>query len=214
MRWPVARPRATPHGAYDYQRALRRHHGIDLAGRRGTVVVAPERIEVIATGRGLSTSRKVTGAVERSAHPLAAGVGLTGYGPGAILAVGLNTGMVHVFGHLDDAALPAVGATLDEGAPLGTISRVRHVHWEVRKPDAYPWPRASRGDDVYDPAAVIEAANRLPFSGPDAPPPAATSTWLQNATDAVRTQARAQAAGEVALVVVALVVFGLRRRRR
>ena len=213
MRWPVARPRATPHGAYDYQRALRRHHGVDLAGRPGTVVVAPERIEVIATGRGLSTSRTPTGTVERSGHRLAVGVGLTGYGPGAVLAVGLDTGMVHVFGHLDAAALPAVGTTLDEGAPIGTISRVGHVHWEVRKPDAYPWPRSSRGDDVYDPAAVIEAANHLPFSGPAAPPPAATSTWLQAATDEVRARARAQAVGEVALVVVGLLFFAARRRR-
>lgn len=214
MRWPVATPRATPHGAYDYQRALRRHHGIDLAGRRGTVVVAPERIEVIATGRGLSTSRKVTGAVERSAHPLAAGVGLTGYGPGAILAVGLNTGMVHVFGHLDDAALPAVGATLDEGAPLGTISRVGHVHWEVRKPDAYPWPRATRGADTADPEVWLAAARALPFqAAPDVDALDAATSTVRAVARKLAADVRARAVGEVAMVALLALLLGGRRRR-
>lgn len=212
-RWPVDKVKATPHGAYDYQRATRRHHGIDLAGKRGTVVVAPERLLVLATGRGLSTSHKVQGVMERSGHALARGVGLAGYGPGAVLALGLDTGMVHVLGHLDDGALPAVGSTVEEGATVGTVSRVGHVHWEVRKPDSHPWPRARRGDDTYDPAAYLEAAARLPFTA-DATAPTSTPravAWLDKATTTIRAAARASAAAEVTLLVLVALALGRRR---
>lgn len=216
-RWPVDAPRATPHGAYAYPRRRRDHHGIDLAGARGTAVYAPEPLTVIAVGRGLSTSGKRQGRVERSGDALAVGVGLAGYGPAAVLARGAS-GIVHVFGHLEDAALPAVGAALGEGDLVGTVSRVGHVHWETRKPDAYPWPRATRGADTYDPAVWLDAMARLPFQA-DAPA-APDVDALDAATAAVRAVARkvaadvrAHAVGEVVLVALLALLLGGRRRR-
>lgn len=202
-RWPVDAPRATPHGAYAYPRRKRDHHGIDLAGARGTVVYAPEAMTVIAVGRGLSTSGKRTGVVERSGDPLAAGVGLAGYGPGAVLARGAS-GLVHVLGHLDDGALPAAGAELDEGAVVGTISRVGHVHWEVRKPDAYPWPRARRGVDTADPEVWLAAARSMPFQAPviDAPDLDAATSTVRAVARKLAADVRARAVGEVVLVVL------------
>jgi len=212
-RWPVDTVQVTPHGAYAYQRTRRRHHGVDLAGQRGTLVRAPERLAVLIVARGNSPGHARAGTVERSADRLARGVRLDGYGPAAVMARGLDTGMVHVLGHLEPAALPTVDATLEEGAPVGTISRVGHVHWEVRQRDRYPWPRADRGDDTYDPGAWLEAATHLPFSSP------ATHDWLVDATDAARatvtavtSRARERAAGEVlGLVVLALLLGGRRR---
>lgn len=212
--WPVAVPRVTPHGAYAYPRPRRAHHGLDLGGARGTVVVAPEALTVLAVGRGLSTSHKPAGRVERGTSPLAVGVGLGGYGPAAVLALGAS-GVVHVLGHLEDAALPAVGAQLGEGAAVGTISRVRHVHWEVRRADAHPWPRASRARDTYDPAVWLSTVRGLPFAA-DGPPPAtvlALATRLARATSAVRAELEARAVGEVGLVVLVVLGLALGRRR-
>ena len=210
-RWPVDAPRATPHGAYAYPRRKRDHHGIDLGGKRGTVVYAPEAMTVIASGRGLSTSGKRTGTVTRSGDALAVGVGLAGYGPGAVLARGAS-GLVHVLGHLDDSALPSAGAELADGAVVGTISRVGHVHWEVRKPDAYPWPRATRGADTADPEVWLAAMRALPFQA--APPvdalDAATAT-VRAAARKLAADVRARAVGEV--VLLAALALGGRRRR-
>lgn len=143
---PVAVMQVTPHGAYNYPRARRNHHGIDLAGKAGTLVYAPEDLVVLAVRRGAR--------VERSASPLAAGVGLRGYHPAAVLALG-RSGVVHVLGHLDDAGpLPAPGQSITEGAIVGQIgAKVNHVHWEVRDGQRYPWPRARRGADTFDPIA-------------------------------------------------------------
>lgn len=210
-RWPVDAPRTTPHGAYAYPRRRRDHHGIDLAGKPGTVVYAPEALTVIAVGRGLSTSGKRTGTVARSGDPLAVGVGLAGYGPGAVLARGAS-GLVHVLGHLDDSALPAAGAELAEGAVVGTISRVAHVHWEVRKPDAYPWPRARRGADTADPEVWLAAARALPFqAAPDVDELDAATSTVRAAARKLAADVRARAVGEVVLVV--LLALAASRRR-
>lgn len=214
-RWPVDAPRTTPHGAYAYPRRRRDHHGVDLAGARGTVVYAPEAMTVIAVGRGLSTSGKRTGTVTRSGDALAVGVGLAGYGPGAVLARGAS-GLVHVLGHLDDGALPAVGAELAEGATVGTISRVGHVHWEVRKPDAYPWPRATRGADTADPAVWLAAMRALPFqpgAAPDADALDAATSTVRAVARKLAADVRARAVGEVAMVALLALLLGGRRRR-
>lgn len=159
MRLPVDRKAVTPHGAYAYQRTKRRHHGVDLGGARGTIVYAPEALVVLAVLRG----GKVTSA------PAVRGVGLDGYGPEAILAAGAS-GVVHVFGHLE-SVIAAPGDEIAEGAPLGTISKARHVHWEVRIADRKPWPRATRGADTLDPLAWL-AAGATPAAA------ASTADWF------------------------------------
>ena len=195
MRLPVDHLRVTPHGAFDFQRAARRHHGVDLAGRAGTRVVAPERLEVLAVLRGGKVA----------SVPALRGVGLKGYGPAAILARGAS-GVVHVLGHLADGALPAVGQVVLEGGAVGTISRVGHVHWEVRRADRAPWPRARRGDDVLDPLSLL-SGNRTSSSTPGPGGP------LDAAASAVRSAIVASVAGD-ALLWLALIAFLARRRRR
>ena len=163
------------------------------------------------TGLGKLIPRTVT----RSGDELAVGVGLAGYGPGAVLARGAS-GLVHVLGHLDDGALPAVGAELAEGATVGTISRVGHVHWEVRKPDAYPWPRATRGADTADPAVWLAAMRALPFqpgAAPDADELDAATSTVRAVARKLAADVRARAVGEVAMVALLALLLGGRRRR-
>ena len=200
MRAPVDAPRATPHGAYAYWRAKsqRRHAGVDLAAKRGASVYAPEPLRVIAVLRGgrLSSSAAVRG------------VGLSGYGPSAILAVGAS-GLVHVLGHLDQV-LVGVGDQVEEGALVGTVSHLRHVHWEVRLGDRVPWPRATRLADTLDPLTLIDPATPAPPATSDAHDGGGLPAWLDAAqalTADIRRKATAQAAGEVLVLVVAAIVL-------
>jgi murein DD-endopeptidase MepM/ murein hydrolase activator NlpD len=151
MRAPLATA-ATPHGAYGYWRARsQRHHaGVDLGAPAGAVVVAPEAmlIGAVLDASGLTSARAFRG------------VGLRGYGPGALIGVG-DSGYVHVLGHLATAGLPRVGDLVAAGAVVGTVSRLRHVHWEVRRPDRHPWPTASRLADTVDPLSLVRAPNPL-----------------------------------------------------
>lgn len=190
MRAPVDAPRPTPHGAYAYWRAKsqRRHAGVDLGGARGTPVYAPEPLRVLTVLRG--------GAL--SSDPSVRGVGLAGYEPEAIMARGAS-GVVHVLGHLERVGVD-VGDDVGEGDLVGVISGARHVHWEVRKGDRAPWPRASRIDDTLDPLAWLKAGAA----------PGGLTAWVEAAqalTDDVRRQATARAAGEVLVLVVAAIVL-------
>ncbi len=191
MRLPVDKLRVTPHGAFDYPRAKRRHHGVDLAGPTGTRVLAPERLDVLVVMR----DGKVTSV------PALRGVGLKGYHPAAVLARGAS-GVIHVLGHLTAAALPGVGQVVPEGGIVGTISRVGHVHWEVRKPDRAPWPRARRGDDVLDPLALLSGNRTLSSHGP-----------LDRAAAAVRSAVVAHVIGDALPFVLLLLLWSRRRRR-
>lgn len=194
MRAPVDAPKATPHGAYAYWRAKsrRRHAGVDLGGKRGTRVVAPEDLRVLAVLRG--------GAL--TSDPSVRGVGLTGYEPEAILARGAS-GMVHVLGHLEGVTVD-VGDQVGEGDQVGTISRAAHVHWEVRKPDRAPWPRSSRLDDTLDPLAWLSGF-RTPSSQRGGL--AAWADAAQALTDDIRATATRRAAGEVVWLLVGLAIL-------
>ena len=194
MRAPVDAPKATPHGAYAYWRAKsqRRHAGVDLGGKRGTRVVAPEEVRVLAVMRG--------GAL--ASDPSVRGVGLRGYEPEAILARGAS-GMVHVLGHLEDVDVD-VGDLVAEGGRVGVISGARHVHWEVRKPDAAPWPRSSRLADTVDPLAWLLSGSRTSSSSRGL---AAWADAAQALSDDVRALATRRAAGEVAWLLVGLAIL-------
>lgn len=206
-RLPVDHERVTPHGAYAYWRSKtkRRHAGVDLGGQRGTGVVAPEPVTVVEVMRG----------EDRQYAPAFGGVGLTGYGPAAVVGVGAS-GVVHVLGHLDaDADLPQLGAQLGEGERVGQISELRHVHWEVRKPDRSPWPKHSRMADTLDPLAWLSGfrttASSLP-SGSRTPGLADVLDAAQRVTDDIRARATRSAVGEVVGLVVLALVLSSRRR--
>lgn len=127
------------------------HYGVDLAAKYGAEVVAPEDMEVIAF------------AVDDKTKPL------TGYGPGAILARG-SSGYYHVIGHMDPwkwsrafrGLLPSVGRKYRAGELVGYVSRLGHVHWEVRT-EATPARGAARAAATVDPVALVQAGLPVPL---------------------------------------------------
>lgn len=91
------------------------HAGVDLAARAGTPVYAP------ADGR-----------VVRVVHDADGTPGWRGYGP-AVVVMRDDDGAYHVIAHVArDAHLPSRGDIVRAGARIGTVSRLAHVHWEVR----------------------------------------------------------------------------------
>lgn len=189
MRAPLERVRVTPHGAWGYYRSSsgRRHAGVDLGAKRGTPVFAPERMTVLSV------------ATDNATRPL------SGYGPGAIEALG-DSGAIHVMGHLESDHGVRVGDVIEEGARVGAVSSKGHVHWEVRKPDREPWPRATRIADTYDPVAWLESVRKAD----DAPGPSYNPVeWLREtvrkADDGARDDVRKPDSS--AIVILALLLL-------
>lgn len=156
-RLPINPPvRVSPHGAYGFTRKSKAdggcgrsgkypctHKGVDLLGKKGTPVFAPE------------ASRVVIAAYDDVTPPL------RGYGPGAVMLLGAS-GLVHILGHLDPEwwtstpwQIPGVNAPLTEGfigkdrrptdgrvyregEQVGVTSHLNHVHWEMATPRKSP----------------------------------------------------------------------------
>lgn len=109
------------------------HSGLDLAGPAGTPVYAPEDLSVHAVATGALPPWR-------------------GYRPGVLVARGKETGVYHLFGHLEYDTIPSATVAeswvdaltepiwesdrdrrqIAEGALLGLMSSANHVHWEVR----------------------------------------------------------------------------------
>lgn len=161
-RLPVDTGKVTPTGFYGAHRRTGDHHGLDIAAAPGTAVRAPEGGEVLLVARGLPKKRGVRGGTyERSTSPLVRGVFLGGYGPGALLMRG-DSGVVHVLGHLADGALAPLGRVV-EGQVVGVVAagvKPPHVHFEVRRADASPWPKDRRAQDTMPPPAWVVATNK------------------------------------------------------
>jgi murein DD-endopeptidase MepM/ murein hydrolase activator NlpD len=105
----------------DRSEGARLHAGVDLAARPGTPVVAP------ADGR-----------VTRVVRDADATPGWRGYGP-AVVVVRDDDGAYHVMAHLaPDVHLANRGDVVRAGARIGTVSRLAHVHWEVRAAERPP----------------------------------------------------------------------------
>jgi murein DD-endopeptidase MepM/ murein hydrolase activator NlpD len=121
------------------------HAGVDIGGRDGTAVLAPEAGQVLDVGR------------------LPARPPWTGYAP-AVVMLG-RSGRWHLLAHLSGGTGPLVvpGQAVELGQTLGYIGRERHVHWEVR---TRPHARRAVGEDTYsitiDPGAWLEGAD-VPF---------------------------------------------------
>lgn len=111
------------------------HAGIDLTGRPGSSVFAPEN-----------------GVVDLVLENADATPGWRGYGPGVVRIRGAS-GAWHVLAHIIPRA--SVGDVVQLGAQVGEQSSYRHVHWEVR---AAPQPTQARAvvEDVCDPLAWVE----------------------------------------------------------
>lgn len=164
---PLVRGRVSPNGAFRAPRPSRAqgwcrvypctHWGVDLVpasyGTREPIadefrVRAPEDLVVDLVVRDNATPP------------------LSGYGPGAVLALG-RSGVWHVFGHLSPASLGALkhGDAVRAGAFFGRLAdqvKPPHVHWEPRR-----WRtevaaarelgrQVTRGEIVIDPDRWLE----------------------------------------------------------
>jgi len=125
------------------------HAGVDLPAPAGTNVLAPEAGQVV-----VSEARNVP--------PWG------GYAPLVVLHG--ESGLYHLLAHLRPAGLPAEGAQLAEGDPVGQVGALKHCHWEVRTRLGI---RYSDGELPYmvsvDPLALVKGAVR-PFDARGAAP--------------------------------------------
>lgn len=110
MRAPIA-SKVTPHGAYLFDRGGGvTHFGIDLAGPRGTQVVAPEGGSIIETA---TATRKPW----------------TGYAP--VVYMRGDSGWYHLMAHTWPGVAP--GDRVEEGMVIGQTGSENHTHWEMRR---------------------------------------------------------------------------------
>lgn len=169
MRWPVDKPRVTPHGGYNFHRTSGQfcnakppcdHHGVDLGGAEGTPVFAPESGTLVYTFTGDATKP------------------FSRFGPAGVVIKGVETGLYHLLMHMRAPTfftaqqsggratrLPGTIAVI-EGQQLGEISARNHLHWELRRDPA------DRSSHV-DPIAVLRQfgdASLDERSTPAAPP--------------------------------------------
>lgn len=149
MREPV-RSHAPVRGAKAYLAARsdgrRLHAGIDLAAPRGTLVVAPEKAQVLIASDDAEDVAPV------------AGWAWSGYGPGIVVLQGAS-GAYHVLAHVERVACNP-GDIVDEGVPLAVVSNRAHVHWEVRS-SLVPPRGAAVVETTTDPSAWLAGAPRL-----------------------------------------------------
>lgn len=105
------------------------HPGVDVNGRQGTRVVAPESGVIVATANGANSP-------------------WGGYGPWLVVIQGAS-GKFHLLAHLDPAtsSLGPVGKRVVAGDVVGTTSSANHTHWEVRKKLT---PAFSAGETNFD----------------------------------------------------------------
>lgn len=135
------------------------HAGVDLGGRPGTPVLAPE-----------------AGVVE-DVGTLPARAPWTGYAPAVVLRGA--SGRWHLLAHLSGspdggAGSPIVvpGQLVRLGDVLGFVGRERHTHWEVR---TRRHARRARGETTFvitiDPGRWLEGLDSpFPLAGPEAAP--------------------------------------------
>ena len=93
-----------------------KHPGVDVVGRAGAVVRAPEDGMVVFAADG-------------SLSPF------VGYGPWLVIVRGFESGKFHLLAHLDpaDRQRAPIGLRMSSGQPVGVTSAANHTHWELRK---------------------------------------------------------------------------------
>lgn len=102
----------------------RLHAGVDLGSPAGTVVRAPESGVIVLRKDSIPTPAEITAGARR--------VPWGGYGP-AVLAIQGASGAIHLLAHLETGSiLVQSGESIEEGKIVGKVSRLSHVHWEVR----------------------------------------------------------------------------------
>jgi murein DD-endopeptidase MepM/ murein hydrolase activator NlpD len=158
-RWPVdgepkiASPYLDPRRGPGHPAPLdHAHYGIDLAGRLGDAIRAPEAMTILETVSSASPERPNNTAI---AAPW------TGYGPGIVVARG-ESGKCHLLAHLRTTSVVR-GQAVPEGALVGTMGKPGaagpHVHWEVRdnaRDTGPPESGGNRDTTTTDPHAWLE----------------------------------------------------------
>jgi len=134
-RYPIKGVVGTPFGVFR-QADGKWHWGVDIAAQPGTQVVAPEAMEVVRVWSDESP-------------PFA------GYGPGGVLARAVALPQrYHLLAHLaPSGALVSAGDVVAEGAGVGEVSSLAHVHWEMRR-EAIDSPE-SRPRNTFDPVVWV-----------------------------------------------------------
>jgi murein DD-endopeptidase MepM/ murein hydrolase activator NlpD len=142
------------------------HYGVDLAGKLGDVVRAPEHMTIVATAiapdsdiadnTNFEACRGLRGGLlcqlrDRKWSPW------TGYGPGVVVGHG-DSGRFHLLAHLGSVNV-VDGQEVNEGDPIGAMaSHVgnagTHTHWEVRSVAVDEGPR-TRERFTVDPVAFV-----------------------------------------------------------
>ncbi len=174
IKWPVDVVRITPRGAYgDTSPGAHAdgHLGIDLYGKQGTFVRAPEASTVVDVWFNNTTKP------------------FSGYGPGGVLLQGRTSRLFYLLGHLDPKEwtdnpfsvgtkfrTPAKGDFYDLGAPIGKTSALNHVHFEVRKQRMWQSPETHE-DIVLDPKTLVESDSVDAAQHRPPAPPASSTPW-------------------------------------
>lgn len=116
------------------------HPGVDVYGKAGTPVRAPESGQVVIAADG-------------SAAPF------VGYGPWLVMIKGAS-GRYHLLSHLapGTASMAPAGVTVSEGQVIGTTSSANHTHWEVREKPT-PGSGKTNLDNNVDPIAWMKAGS-------------------------------------------------------
>jgi murein DD-endopeptidase MepM/ murein hydrolase activator NlpD len=91
-----------------------KHPGIDVVGKPGTPVMAPEDGTIVFVADGSSSP-------------------VGGYGPWVVIIAG-KSGRYHLLGHLEPgtSGMGPIGMPVRAGQQVGTVSSAYHTHWEVR----------------------------------------------------------------------------------
>ena len=215
MRYPVARPVTSTHGGYGVRRTTRAlcagqtppcvHHGLDLAGKAGTPVYAPETGTLAYVFNGDKVKP------------------FSRFGPAGVVIRGLS-GNYHLLMHLEPPTVFTAQQTtrkgvqhatrlsgaiaVMEGEQVGVMSGKRHVHWEVRRDPT------DRGSHV-DPVLLLVEHPSLP--SPPAPTPAPASTpppALPSSSPATSTARDEGGGGSGLLAILLLVALSTRSKRR
>lgn len=129
------------------------HFGVDLAGKDGTLVRAPERMDILFSDVTDDPDR-----ADNTTHPAP----FDGYGPGVVVGRGAS-GRFHLLAHLGRVGV-SKGDSVDEGQVVGAMAAHvgasgSHTHWEVRDVAVDDGP-ATRERHTVDPAVWVRTGGR------------------------------------------------------
>lgn len=122
-----------------------KHPGVDVNGKRGTIVRSPTNGVIVAIFNGASAP-------------------FSGYGPWGVVIRGDEDGLFHLLGHLDasTSSMGTINKRVRAGDAVGTVSSANHTHWEVRTRVSPNWSAGeSNATNNRDPLAWLSGGGKL-----------------------------------------------------